>query len=293
MRSFVHNLLKPFSFIAIDIGSDSIKIMQMTQIKQRIQYEAICDRALPCGAISADRIQNMAVIQATIQSMLQKMPLKSKQVILSVPDPLVTLQLIEFDSAMNETEIAVQISLESDRYLRDNIDSVNWDFCILNSDNSVSNTWQVLLAVVKKSVIEERICLSHALGLQLKAIDLEACAIERAVHRCFNAAKTSVFAVVTLDQSRVVLRIFERGRLFFFHQIFLNANRSSAELEHAIQSILAHYRKGYPKINFQHTIKKIFLIGSLAKSELACIAISKACDLACVIVDPQQLPLNK
>jgi len=171
-----------YTGVGLDIGNYSIKAAGIK--KQPLAKKGTLSFAieyLPENATPEQKCES-------IRKVLEKAGINEKKVNISICGPNVITRYIRLPF-MRSYELQDAIELEWDKYISLKKDEVVWDYTVLNiSKDAKAKFAQVLLVAVKKDIIEARIGLLKAAGLEPKAINIDSLALA-SVFNFVNPAK--------------------------------------------------------------------------------------------------------
>lgn len=182
------------SVLGIDIGTASIKVVQLKQTEERFKLETY-------GEISSlgylERLNNAfqvtslrtleAVTRKMLTVLLEKSETTAKQVVMAVPIFSSFTSVIEMPE-MAEKELSQAVEFEARRYVPIPLAEVVLDWKIIESGiirDDVSpkpfKGKRVLLIAVPKEVVNKYIRLADALNLEISALELESFSVARSL----------------------------------------------------------------------------------------------------------------
>ena len=165
--------------LGIDIGSSSIKVVQLKESKGNFILLNVGIWPLPSEAIVDNTLMDSSAISTVITNLVASLGIKAKEVACSISGNSVIIRKIVL-SAMAQEQLEDQISWEAEQYIPFDINDVNMDFQILSpvpQDNSKMN---VLLVASKKEVINDYVAVFGEAGLQLSVVDVDSFAVQNA-----------------------------------------------------------------------------------------------------------------
>ncbi|MFQ5465123.1 MAG: type IV pilus biogenesis protein PilM, partial [Thermodesulfobacteriota bacterium] len=123
--------------VALDIGSSSIKLVQMRQTKKGWELAKVGRRSLPPEAIVDGSIIDSITVTDTIKDLMKEHGVKVKDAVSSLTGHSVIIKKVSFP-AMTDDELAESIQWEAEQYIPFPITDVNIDFQILGADTEGS-----------------------------------------------------------------------------------------------------------------------------------------------------------
>jgi type IV pilus assembly protein PilM len=122
--------VKPKSLVGLDIGSHSIKIIELKHQKKRYELINFGVVQLPPEAIVDGVIMDSSIVAESIRNLCNNLKIKNKTVATSVAGHSLIVKKIQLP-IMSEDELEEQITWEAEQYIPFEIDEVNIDFQIL------------------------------------------------------------------------------------------------------------------------------------------------------------------
>lgn len=176
-------LLKPeyHSVLGIDISSTSVNIVEISGKGEARTIEGYGNEALPPNSVEGHVIKDIDAVAQCIRQLIIRARLKSKFATLAVPDSAVISKILQVNEDLNETEIEEFIILEADKYIPYPIEEINIDFEIIGPSEKNPAMLDVLIVASRTENVSSRVDAAIKAGLQVKIIDVESFAIERAL----------------------------------------------------------------------------------------------------------------
>lgn len=174
-------LLKPKNrtLLGIDIGSTSIKVLQIATSGAQNRVEGYASLPLPQNAVEANTIKDLDAVTDTLSKALVQGAFTCKQVAISVPDSSAISKIIQINQGLNETEIEEIILMEADKYIPYPIDEINLDFSVIGPSTKNTAMTDVLIVASRTENVNNRIEAVKRAGLEPLIVDVESYAIER------------------------------------------------------------------------------------------------------------------
>jgi len=128
--------------IGLDIGSSSVKLVELKEGKSGYQLQNLAISPLPPEAIVDGALMDSATIIEAIRDVIATSKTKLKDVVSSVSGHSVIVKKISLP-LMTETELEESIQWEAERYIPFDINDVNIDFQILGSAPERPKAWML------------------------------------------------------------------------------------------------------------------------------------------------------
>ena len=283
--------------IGIDIGTHSIKLVELTGSYANPRLVAWGIAPLPAGAFSENTIANADLIADALNSLIIKSGAKGESVAVSVSSSHAITKVLGMPSDISELEMEEQISIEALHFIPYPIDEVNIDFEVLGPSTVNEQENDVLLVACRRSIVDDYIDLVEDCELGLSYVDIDTYALER-VYRSQNSLGVSSEQPVALfdigSSSSHLMVIDDERVLYSRHQNFGAAQLiklirkeygvSSEEAEEILQSsqppgdFLTAVQEPFVEMLRQEVSRALqFFYSSSAFSNIDSVVLSGAC----------------
>ena len=174
----LRSLHRPKPLIGLDIGSHSIKLVQLELINERCHVQSYGVKSLPQRTSEECLFQSGSGLEETIRSLFRETGMDDTQVACSIRGPAVMVKSIQVPT-MNVTELEEHIALEVDQYLPSDLTELYWDYHIQNfgEKTGTTPTMSVLLVAAKKEEVHKRVNILQNAGLDPLVVDVDALAL--------------------------------------------------------------------------------------------------------------------
>jgi type IV pilus assembly protein PilM len=217
----------------LDIGSGSIKILQLKKSKGTFKVERFGIKALPTETIVDGSIMDGLEVVSAIKEISSEQKLKQKNVALSISGTSVIVKKISLPP-MSEEDLEKQIKFEAEQYIPFDINDVYLDFHILRSEAGVTEGQQemsVLLVATKKDKLNDYANAVREAGLIPKVVDVDAFAIENMYCVNYETLPGELTALVNIGASVMNINILKGGSSAFTRDITIGGNRYTERLQ--------------------------------------------------------------
>lgn len=222
--------LKKKDAVAFDIGSNSIKLVQMNQTKKGWELLKLGMAELPPEAIVDGSIIDSMTVTSTIKDLIKEHNVKVKDAVSSLTGHSVIIKKVSFP-AMTEEELADSIQWEAEQYIPFPITDVNIDFQILGADIEGRGQMDVMLVAVKKDVINDYTNVIKEAGLNPVVIDVDSFALENMMEINYPVAPGENIAMVNIGASITSISVILGGLTIFTRSIPMGGNQFTEEIQ--------------------------------------------------------------
>ena len=142
--------------IGLDIGSTSVKMIQLKETRRRgeviYSLQNFGMKPLPPEAIVDNALMNSTAIVQAIQELIGELRIKQKETAISVSGHSVIIKKIQMPQ-MSSAELDESIQWEAEQYIPFDVKDVNIDTQILSTEGSAATgQMDVLLVAAKESM---------------------------------------------------------------------------------------------------------------------------------------------
>ena len=216
--------------VAFDIGSNSIKLVQMAQTKKGWELVKMGMAELPPEAIVDGSIIDSMTVTNTLRELVKEHGVKVRDAVSSLTGHSVIIKKVSFP-AMTEDELADSIQWEAEQYIPFPISDVNIDFQILGADTDGRGQMDVMLVAVKKDVINDYTNVIKEAGLNPVVIDVDSFALENMMEINYPVTPGENIAMVNIGASITSISVIMGGLTIFTRSIPMGGNQFTEELQ--------------------------------------------------------------
>jgi type IV pilus assembly protein PilM len=223
---------KSNSIIGLDIGSSSVKAVELTAKAKGIELQHVGIAQLPPEAIVQGAFLNSSAIVDAIREAVDGASSRTKNVATAVSGHSLIVKKISLP-AMTREELEESIRWEAEQYIPFDINEVNLDFQILNSGET-EGQMDVLLVAAKKDLIDDYVNVITEAGLHPAVLDVEAFAVENAFEANYALEPDEVVALADIGAQVVNINIIMNGIPAFTRDISTGGSVYTEEIQKAL-----------------------------------------------------------
>jgi type IV pilus assembly protein PilM len=216
--------------IGIDIGSSSVKLVQLKDLKGSYELLNAGIVPLPPEAIVDNTIMDSASIVNAVKSLVTSLGVKVKDVACSISGNSVIIRKITLP-AMPVEELEDQISWEAEQYIPFDINDVNMDFQILSPDSIDPSKMVVLLVASKRDIINDYVALFNEAGMFLSVVDVDSFAVQNAFEMNHDAGTEDILALINIGASVMNINVIKDGISLFTRDVQMGGNLYTEEIQ--------------------------------------------------------------
>jgi type IV pilus assembly protein PilM len=205
------------TLLGIDLGSDSIKAVEVVREKDRLKVVGFGKVEVPSAEARGDALSDL----------LKHCSFKSKRVATSVSGRSVIVRFLNMVDIPDEN-LKNAIKFEADRYIPFDLNEVVLD-ChrIEDAPGVAANEMKLLLVAVKREVVDEQVKLVQNVGLVPDVVDVDAFALSNAFAiggPSYEMAAGKVVALVDVGASKTVVDIVRGAESYFTREVYLGGH---------------------------------------------------------------------
>jgi type IV pilus assembly protein PilM len=216
--------------IGIDIGSSSIKLIQLKDLKGSYQLLNAGIVPLPPEAIVDNTLMDSSAIVGAIKSLVTSLGVKVKDVACSISGNSVIIRKITLP-VMPVEELEDQITWEAEQYIPFDINDVNMDFQILSPDSIDPSKMVVLLVASKRDIINDYVAVFNEAGMALSVVDVDSFAVQNAFELNHDTGTEDVLALINIGASVMNINIIKDGISLFTRDVQMGGNLYTEEIQ--------------------------------------------------------------
>ena len=218
--------------IGIDIGSSSIKVIQLTESEGRYTLNKFGLDVLAPEIIVDGTVMDSVRCVETLQKLIKEQDIATRDAVISVSGHSVIVKRVTLPQ-MSEDELAESIKWEAEQYIPFDINEVNMDFQILSTFTGADGKQQmnVLLAAVKKDKLSDYTSLIIEAGLTPVIVDIDSFAIENMYNINYEMNENETIALVNIGAGITNINILQGGMFAFTRDISIGGNRYTESIQ--------------------------------------------------------------
>jgi type IV pilus assembly protein PilM len=215
--------------VGLDIGSSSVKLVQLRRRKGGYALQAFGIAPLPPETIVDGALMNSAAVVQAIQSLLSSQKVKTKEVALGVRGHSVIIKKITLPR-MSQEELDESMQWDAEQHIPFDVKDVNLDTQILGHDEA-SGQMDVLLVAAKKEMIQDFTSVCAEAGLSATVVDVDAFAVQNAWEASYTAAPGETIVLVNVGAAVTNVNIVQNGTTTFTRDVTMGGNAFTEEIQ--------------------------------------------------------------
>ena len=276
MLDLSHLFSKQKPLVGLDIGSSSLKLVELSETKHGYVLTNFFQLPLPRGVIENGIPAEEQELVGHIKELFRLAKCRTKNVATSLSGHGVIIKKVTL-SNMGEEELRELIHDEASKYLPfDEKEEISFDFQILGANDYNPNLMEVLLVAAKKDVVDTYRRIITAAGLVPLIMDVDSFALETMYEENYDFDDRDIAVLVNIGASITNINVVKNGGSIFTRDFPLGGNA----VTEAIQKLLNIGFEEAEKIKTEGPSKKLEEVGQdvLSLSEEICLEIERSVD---------------
>jgi type IV pilus assembly protein PilM len=216
--------------VGLDIGSSSVKLVQLKERKGGFSLTAWGQAPLPPEAIVDGALMNSSAIVDAIRQLVAEQKVKAKDVAIGVRGHSVIIKKIQLPR-MTQEELDESIQWEAEQYIPFDVKDVNIDTQILTPEGDAAGQMDVLLVAAKKDMINDYTSVCAEAGLAVSVVDVDAFAVQNAYEANYDAAPGETVVLINVGAAVSNINIIANGITTFTRDITMGGNAFTEEIQ--------------------------------------------------------------
>jgi type IV pilus assembly protein PilM len=216
--------------VGLDIGSSSVKLVQLKEKRGGHQLLAFGSVPLPPEAIVDGALMNSAAIVQAIQELVSQQKVKTKDVAIGVRGHSVIIKKISLQR-MTQEELDETIQWEAEQYIPFDVKDVNIDTQILTPEGDAAGQMDVLLVAAKKDMINDYTSVCAEAGLTATVVDVDAFAVQNAYEANYEVDAGGAVVLINVGAAVSNINVISRGVTTFTRDITMGGNAFTEEIQ--------------------------------------------------------------
>ncbi|MCK4504303.1 MAG: type IV pilus assembly protein PilM [Candidatus Aegiribacteria sp.] len=220
--------------VGLDIGSHSIKVVQLTGSSKSVTLSSYAIQELSPGTIVDGEVVNREHLIDTVHDVVRQAGIKtsSKNIHSAVSGRSVIVRRIPMEK-MSEQEARQAIQWEAEQHIPFRIDEVSLDFKIINPEISPGQM-EVLLVAAKKEVVDLHRGILQGAGLRPSTIELEQFSLQRVYQHAYRPTGDECVTILNIGAEVTNMVVVREGLPSFNRDLSIGGSRFVEALQRSL-----------------------------------------------------------
>jgi type IV pilus assembly protein PilM len=200
-------------YLSVDIGSNSIKIIEIRGVAGELRLLNAASLPTPPSAIQNNMVYETVAVAEVVRALIESCGMRARKVITAVPGPAVIIKRVTLP-AQSARELENTIVFEAGNFIPEDLENVNLDYQVTDYLDDGKRV-EVLLVAAKKDIVASYSESMRAAGLQPVVVDVDYFALENMFETNYEAAPDRAIALVNIGARYSSINILKDGRSTF------------------------------------------------------------------------------
>lgn len=209
--------LNPFkpeeTFVCVDIGSNSIKVIEARAVGKTVEVLNWGSVASPSSAIQSNMVTEPERVGEVIRSLIESRGIKSRKAITAVPGPAVMIKRVNLPS-QGQQELENTILFEAGNFIPEDLENVNLDYQVIG-EAVEGRQMEVLLVAAKKDIVGTYAETLRCADLAPVIVDVDYFALDNMYELNYDPVPNQVVALVNIGARYSSINILKGGHSSF------------------------------------------------------------------------------
>ncbi|MDM8526402.1 type IV pilus assembly protein PilM [Desulfococcaceae bacterium HSG8] len=219
---------KKISVIGLDIGSRTLKVAEITDIKQGYELKKFGMSDIEPGLIEDGIIKNPEAVGKAIEGLFRMYKIKEQHVATSIGGYSIIVKTITIGK-MKEDKLYKQIQVEAETYIPFDVKDVFLDCQILGDNIDNPDQMDVLLVAAKKEIVNDYKALIEMAKLKPRIVDVDAFALQNIYEVNYETEDENV-ALIDIGASKTTLNILKSGLSVLIRDVSLGCGQITQKI---------------------------------------------------------------
>jgi len=215
--------------VGLDIGSSSIKIVQLKEDRKGVHLRAFDVVPLPPETVVDGTLAIFTAVVERLKEIVSNNKIRNKNVSVSVSGHSVIIKKISLPS-MTPDELEESIQWEAEQYIPFDIKDVNVDVQIINP-NAGQEQMDVLLVAAKKDVLDDYLSVVSEAGLSPVVVDVDTFAVQNMFELNYGFPPNETIALINVGASVININIIANAITTFTRDISMGGALLTTEIQ--------------------------------------------------------------
>lgn len=218
----------PKNCIGLDIGSSSVKVVQLKETSKGLHLVNFGVEPLPAQTIVDGAIMNQTAVVEAIKTLRDSLGIKGKEVATAISGHSVIIKKIKVPP-MTPEELEEQIPWEAEHHIPFSKDDVEIDHQLVGSE--AGGQMELLLVAAKKEVVSDYSMVIREAKLQPTVMDVAAFTIQNAFEANYPVVPEEAVAVINIGATLSNINIIAGGTSAFTRDVTVGGNAFTEEIQ--------------------------------------------------------------
>ncbi|HCN64539.1 MAG TPA: pilus assembly protein PilM [Pseudomonas sp.] len=215
-------------YVGVDIGSHTIKIVELSRSNGPFHLEAYAVEPLPATLMDDQTSAEPKSVAQVLLKALGAASVSAREAVVALPDTHVICKQLEVDAGLSDDELELYVRLEAEQYIPYALDEAALDFDVLGPSPNNPEQLHVLLVTCRQHTLAWYEAVLSQAGLKARVVAVQAHALARAIEGATplvaEAQLPATVAVIDVAGHTTLLSVVHQGQVLYARELLFGAD---------------------------------------------------------------------
>ncbi len=213
--------------VAVDIGSSTVKVVELDIGKTSCSIKSCSTTPVPTGVMSGGDITDTGALAEVIKGAVTAAKISKKTASVGVWGSAVIVKRVSI-ARVDAKLIPEQVRFEAEQYIPFDLNSVNLDYAVLG--DSGNESLDILLIAAQKDLVLKYAESVEGAGLRCGIIDVESFAVANCFNHNYGEMGADAIAILNVGASKTNVVVLRKGEVIFARDVLVGGGNYSADI---------------------------------------------------------------
>jgi len=261
-------------YVGVDIGSQTIKIVELSHSNGTFQLEGYAIEPLPAAPMDDQTSAEPKSVAQVLRKALGSGPFMAREAVVALPDTQIICKHLDLEAGLSDDDLELYVRVEAEQYIPYALEEAALDFEVLGPSPGDSERLDVLLVTCRQQTVGWYEAVLSMAGLKPRVIAVQAHALGRALEDATpsigQSKPLSTLAVIDFAHPTSLLSVVHKGQVLYARELLFGAQTLADETFEPsafeqVQRGLEHYVAS----GSEHAVQMLILAGPVgARTDL-------------------------
>jgi type IV pilus assembly protein PilM len=221
------------NLVGVDIGTSSVKVVQVRETGKGVQLLKYGSEPLPPQSLVDGHVMNSGAVVDALRKLFKDLRISHKEIALSIAGNSVIIKKLNLP-LMKREELEEQIQWEAEQHIPYDISEVEIDYNVLG-ENADAGQMDVLLVAAKKEQIQDILEVAKEAKLRPLVVDIAAFVLQNTYELNYGFNPGETIALINVGAEVTTVNIVHGNMPQFTRDISNGGNSITEEIQKQLQ----------------------------------------------------------
>ncbi len=223
-------LFKSNKIIGLDIGSSSIKILELDVSGKKTSLASFAIAPTPPNSMIGGEIVDVQAVSQTIKALADQVKTKRKHIATGIWGTAVVVKRVNLPK-MEESLLDEQLKWEAEQYIPFDIQEINLEYHVLKTTPENPETMDVLLVAAKKDLILNYLEAIELTGISCSVLDVSSFALANCYLNAYGPTNGESVGIFDIGGGVTNFTVVENEEIVFARDIPVGGSNITSDIQ--------------------------------------------------------------